>query len=596
MTKQFATFCALLFVSAGSQAQQANDLFEAKCVTCHSAGSAAGAPLPATLRQMTAARILEALETGKMQSIGASLTSSQRESLASFLGLAESASASPETGVCSSVAALDRRPGQWNGWGVDNTNSRYQDFRNAALDRESVPNLKLKWAFGFPGATTAFAQPTVSGGKLFVGSAEGAVYSLNAQTGCVYWRFATSEGVRTAIVLSRDGQRAYFGDLHANVYAVDAGSGSLIWKTHVDEHPFAVVTGTPRLVDGKLIVPVSGGDEPISAANPAYECCTFRGSLVALDAASGKQIWKTYTIPHPEITGTNAAGTKQWGPSGVSLWSSPTIDTRRNAIYVGTGINFSARATSGSDSITAFDIETGRVLWSQQTTAGDVYNFSCRGGNPANCPKEHGNDNDFGNSPMLKTLANGRRVLVVGQKSGMVYGLDPDSSGKLLWQTRVSRGGPQGGVIWGGASDDNTAYFGISDWDPGKPEAGGGLVALRLGDGKMLWSASAPKPACVSTPGCSAAQPAPVTLIPGVAFLGSMDGHMRAYDTRDGRIIWDFDTLRDFETVNGVKAHGGSINGAGPVVVNGILYTNSGYARIPSMPGNVLLAFSVDGK
>lgn len=591
-----ATFCVLLFAGSGSQAQEAKDLFEAKCATCHSAGSAVGAPLPATLRQMTAARILEALETGKMRSIGASLTSAQRRNLANFLGLSEGTYSSPEAGICSSATPLDQRPGQWNGWGVDDTNSRYQDFKNAGLDRKSVPNLKLKWAFGFPGATTAFAQPTVSRGKLFVGSAEGAVYSLNAQTGCVYWRFGTSEGVRTAIVLSRDGQRAFFGDLHAYVYAVDAVSGSLIWKSHVDEHPFAVITGTPRLVDGKLIIPVSGGDEPISAANPAYECCTFRGSLVALDAATGNQIWKTYTIPKPEVTGMNSAGTKQWAPSGVSLWSSPTIDTRRHAIYTGTGINFSAPATSGSDAIVAFDIKTGRILWSQQTTAGDVYNFACRGDNQANCPKEHGNDNDFGNSPMLKTLANGRRILVVGQKSGMVYALEPDSSGRVLWQTRVSRGGPQGGVIWGGASDVNNAYFGISDWDPGNPEAGGGLIALRLNDGKILWSTSAPKPACVATPGCSAAQPAPVTLLPGVAFLGSMDGHMRAYDTRDGGIIWDFDTLRNFETVNGVKAHGGSINGAGPVVVNGILYTNSGYARIPSMPGNVLLAFSVDGK
>lgn len=587
----------LLLASALGQAQEASDLFRTKCASCHSAGSAAGAPLPETLREMTASRILEALETGKMRSIGASLSATQRGELAKFLGMAEGTLSSPASGVCSATASLASGGGHWNSWGIDDANTRYQDSRNAGLDRERVPRLKLKWAFGFPGVTTAFAQPTVSGGRLFVGSADGTVYSLNAQTGCWYWRFRASEGVRTAIVLSADGRRAYFGDLHANVYAVDAASGSLIWQTHADDHPFAVVTGTPRLVEARLIVPVSGGDEPISAANPKYECCTFRGSLVALEAATRKQIWKTYTIPvAPAITGTNAAGTKQWGPSGVSLWSSPTIDSKRRAIYVGTGINFSAPATSGSDAIAAFDLDSGRILWSRQLTAGDVYNFGCRGENQANCPKDHGNDADFGNSPMLRSLAGGRRILVVGQKSGMVYGLDPDREGNLIWQTRVSKGGPQGGVIWGGASDADTAYFGISDWDPGKAEAGGGLVAIRLSDGKVVWSASAAKPGCAGVAGCSAAQPAPVTLIPGVAFLGSMDGHMRAYDTRDGKMIWDFDTLRDFETVNAVKAHGGSINGAGAVVVNGMLYTNSGYARIPSMPGNVLLAFSVDGK
>jgi len=590
----------VLLVSMSAWAQDAADLFQAKCATCHSPGSAAGAPLPATLRQMTAAHILEALETGKMRTIGASPTAAQREALAKWLGMAESLPAASGAGACSSSEAGDvvnTGSGQWNGWGVDAANTRYQGAKNAGLDRKSVPKLKLKWAFGFPGATTAFGQPSVSGGRLFVGSAEGAVYALNPNSGCIYWKFATPEGVRTAIVLSDDGQRAYFGDLKANVYAVNARSGALIWKTRVDEHPFAVVTGTPRVADGKLFVPVSGGDEPISAANPAYECCTFRGSLVALDAATGKQVWKSYTIPEPpSVQGQNSAGTKQWGPSGVSLWSSPTIDLQKKAIYTGTGINFSAPATPGSDAIAAFDMETGRILWSRQMTAGDVYNFGCRGDNQANCPKDHGNDADFGHSPMLLRLATGSRILVVGQKSGMVYGLDPDQAGKLLWQTRVAQGGSQGGVIWGGASDNNTAYFGISDWDPGKPEAGGGLVAMRLIDGKILWSSGAPKPACVSMPGCSAAQPAPVTLIPGVAFLGSMDGHMRAYDTRDGKIIWDFDTLRDFETVNGVKAHGGSINATGAVVVNGTLYTNSGYARIPSMPGNVLLAFSVDGK
>ena len=211
--------------------------------------------------------------------------------------------------------------------------------------------------------------------------------------------------------------------------------------------------------------------------------------------------------------------------------------------------------------------------------------------------QEAGRDSDFGNSPILRSLGGGKRVLVLGQKSGVVHALDPDHEGKVLWETTIAEGGPQGGVLWGGASDDKgKAYFPRSDWDPGKPEAGGGLFALQLATGEKLWNTPAPKPSCLGMPGCSAAQPAPVTAIPGAVFSGSLDGHIRAYDSASGAIIWDFDTSQDFHAVDGVKAHGGSVNSGAPTVAGGMVYVNSGYARIPSMPGNVLLAFSVDGK
>jgi polyvinyl alcohol dehydrogenase (cytochrome) len=184
----------------------------------------------------------------------------------------------------------------------------------------------------------------------------------------------------------------------------------------------------------------------------------------------------------------------------------------------------------------------------------------------------------------------------VGAKSGMVYGLDPDHEGKILWEVKLAAGGPQGGIMWGAAADEKVGYFGLSDWNPGKPEAGGGVAALDIATGKKLWSVPAAKPACLGTPGCSAAQPAPVALIPGVLFAGSLDGHLRGYDARTGATIWDFDTLREFTTVNGIKAHGGSMNGSGPVVAGGMVFANSGYSRLPVMAGNLLLAFSVDGK
>jgi polyvinyl alcohol dehydrogenase (cytochrome) len=552
--------------------------------------------MPEALRRLPWRSILTALENGKMRSQGAMLSAAEREAVAKYLGTA-GAESIPRSAYCPASVLVG--PGAvWNGWGVDPANSRFQPARSAGLTRDVVHRLKVKWAFGFPGATTAFATPTVAAGWLFVGSADGTVYSLNAQTGCIRWTFEASEGVRTAILISADGRTAYFGDLHANVYAVDANTGAQRWRTHVEDHPYATITGTPKLEAGRLYVPVSGGEEEVSAGDPAFVCCKFRGSLVALNANDGKQIWKTYTIAQEaKMTGRTPAGTERWGPSGVSIWSSPTLDLQRKAIYVGTGVNFTDPPTKTSDAVLAFDMDSGRILWSQQFIPDDRYNFGCMNEQQkGNCPENPGKDMDFGAPPILRALSGGRRLLIAGQKSGVVHALDPDKQGKIVWETRIGHGGPQGGVLWGAASDDRLAYFSLSDWDPTKPESGGGMFALDLNTGTKVWSTPAPKPACLAVKGCSAAQPGAPSAIPGVVFAGSLDGHLRAYDTKTGAVIWDVDTLHDFETVNGIKARGGSMNGTGPTVAGGILYSNSGYARIPSIPGNVLLAFSVDGK
>jgi polyvinyl alcohol dehydrogenase (cytochrome) len=327
----------------------------------------------------------------------------------------------------------------------------------------------------------------------------------------------------------------------------------------------------------------------------AYECCTFRGSIAALDAVTGNRIWRTYVIQEaPKLTGQNKAGTRSFGPSGGAVWSSPTLDLEKKVIYAGTGVNYSNPPTGTSDAVIALDMESGRLLWSRQFTEGDSYNFACGAQDKTNCPKDPFIDRDFGNSGMLRSLGGGKRVLVVSDKGGTVYALDPDREGEILWKQKIAAGGVNGGTMWGGASDDqNVAYIGISDFVAGKPEAGGGLVALRMGTGEKLWTTPAPKPDCAAIPGCSPAQPAPVTVIPGVAFLGSWDGHIRAYETKAGEIIWDFNTVQEFQTVDGVKAHGGSINSMAPVVADGMLYITSGYSGT-ALPGNVLLAFGVN--
>ncbi len=589
--------------AATALAQDGSALFQAKCAACHNDGNQIGAPLPDNLRQMSWKTILTALEAGKMKGVGDAMSAAERESIAKAFGTAESA-AMPASANCpagpplKSTRSISNRA-DWNGW-ADAANTRFQNAKAAGLSRANTPKLKLKWAFGFPGVTTALGTPTVFDGRVYVGAADGAVYSLDARNGCVYWVYTAASGVRVSPVIGSTlgaGRSVYFGDLRGYVYALDLSTGALRWKTRADDHPLAVITGSPKFNEGRLYVPVSGRDESIAAINPKYACCTFRGSVIALDAVTGHRVWQAYAVSEtPKQTGTNAVGAKTYGPSGVAIWSSPTLDLQKRIVYAGTGVNYSKPATEMSDAIIAIDMDTGHILWTRQFTNTDLYNFACVAQDKTNCPRDPFIDADLGNSGILRSLGGGKRVLVTNDKGGMAYGLDPDQDGKILWKQKLAAGGVIGGFMWGGASDDQgVAYMGISDYLPGKPEVGGGLVALQLATGEKLWMTPPPKPMCIGTPGCSAAQPAPVSVIPGVAFLGSWDGRLRAYDTKTGAIIWDVNTVQDFATVNGVKARGGSINSMGPAIAGGTLYITSGYYGA-ALPGNVLLAFSVNGK
>jgi len=584
----------LAFSGAAAYAQEGAEVFNKLCVNCHKEGSPTQAPLPDVLRKLPWTTILSALQDGKMKAIASSLNDGQRMAVAKFLGT-EASEGMAQSAYCSSPMALAKNAPSWTSFGIDLINSRFQTAAAAGLSADTVPKLKLKWAFGFPGVTTSFGTPTVYGGRVMVGTADGNVYSLDANSGCIRWTFKASEGVRAGFTISPDGDVTFLADQHAYVYALKTETGELIWKQHLDDHPLAIITGTPKLLDGKLYVPVSAGEEEVVAGDPKYKCCTLRGSMSALDAKDGKRLWKTYVIPEtPKLLGQTSIGTEMWGPSGSSPWSTPTVDQKKMMLYTGTGVNFREPSNKYSDSLVAFDMKSGKIVWGHQYLAGDVFNFGCLVEQKSNCPKKIGVNQDIGVSPILKPLGKGR-ILVFGQKNGLVYGVDPDKQGKILWQTRVSKGGLQGGLIWGSAADDKNVYYSISDWDPMHPEAGGGVVAVEIATGKIVWQTPAPKPACLGIKGCSAGQPGAVALIPGVVFATSLDGHLRGFETAGGKMIWDFDTLQDFNTVNGVKARGGSMNGTGPVVAGGMLFSNSGYSRNPVMPGNVFLAFSVDG-
>src|SRR6266478_5719829 len=390
----------------------------------------------------------------------------------------------------------------------------------------------------------------------------------------VFWRSA-----RQCLRRERD---------HGRIGLEDEGGGSSCGPDHRCANPVFRHSVRAGFVDGG------------SHWSPsAYQCCTFRGSVVALDIATGKQIWKSYTIPEaPRPTKQNATGTQLYGPSGAAVWSAPTIDVQRQALYVATGDNYSDPSSETSDAILAFELATGRMLWHWQATAKDSFITSCFSADRTNCPESDGPDHDFGQSPILVSLRSGQRVLVVGQKSGVVHALDPDQEGKILWQTRVGKGGPLGGIMWGSAADQDHVYVANSDvrFSPGgyktlDPNAGGGLFALDLATGKI--SMQVPPVSCGSRSRCSPALSAAVTAIPGVVFSGGVSGYLRAYATDDARLLWEVDTAREYPVVNGVSARGGAMDGPGPTIVDGMLYVNSGYAQWGGLPGNVLLAFEV---
>jgi polyvinyl alcohol dehydrogenase (cytochrome) len=492
-------------------------------------------------------------------------------------------------GRCAATKPFAPGPGDWNGWGVESTNSRFQP--QPGFNAEDVPKLKVKWAFGLAGESRNQAQPTIVGGRIFVGTTGGTLYSLDAATGCTYWTYKTSGGIKNAvsIVRSSDPARwvAFVGDAAGYAHALDAETGAPLWKVQVDEHPAARVTGSPTFYQGRLYVPVASGEETLQST-PKYECCTFRGSLVALDAKTGKMLWKTRTVPDPpKPYKKNSEGTQLMGPAGAGIWSAPTIDESRKRIYVGTGNSYTGIDLPTSDAILAFDLESGSLLWSSQVTPRDNWIPGCP--RSANCPENPGDDLDFGSSPVLRTIGPGKQVLVASQKSGVLYGLDPDNRGKILWQTRLGVGnGLLGGIGWGPAYDGATAYTAIADYN--KPDGTPGLYAVRIDNGQKIWATPAPQNAG------NRAQAAAVSAMPGAVFSASFGGHLRAYSSKTGEILWDFNAIRDFETVNQVAAKGGSFDGGGVAIAHGMVVTVSGYGFAGGQAGNVVLAFSVDGK
>ncbi|MEO0443665.1 MAG: PQQ-binding-like beta-propeller repeat protein, partial [Pseudomonadota bacterium] len=581
--------------------KQGEQLFARHCRGCHTGFLGSTAPSPQVLKKFPPSSIIHALTTGVMRTQGYPLSGEQRRALAEYITgqKLEKNLINNTSGQCANASPIDASLPEWNGWGASERNQSYQ-AAGSTINAENVKHLSLAWAFGFKDSYSAWAPPVSFGGRLFVGSQAGLFYALDAKTGCTLWQFSAESGVRAgasvATVVSEQAgahvteYHVLFGDLSGNLYSLNAESGELLWKVELEAHPKARVTGTPLLYEDRIYVPMSSwstvGGEHFQG------CCIFRGSLSSVDVKTGKVYWKTYTIPdEPKpLNIVSRDGHDLFGPSGAAIWSPPALDVKRQLIYIGTGNTYTGEAIN-SDAVLALNISDGHIKWSQQLTPNDVWVPGCKNRHDDRCKLKKGPNFDIGSPPMLVSISSKKDLIIVGQKSGVAYALNPDEKGEIVWRYRAGKGGEAGGIVWGSAADKNYAYFPVSDLTTPNP---GGLHAVKLDNGKPVWHKKVNHLMCGSRRyGCNAAQPVGVSVAPGLIFAGALDGGFRAYSSESGEILWEFNSNLEFKTVNNVTANGGSLAGVGPTIVGDMVYVNSGYGTNGGRVGNVLLAFKV---
>lgn len=582
--------------SAGLYPVSGEPIFKARCAACHEPATDR-APDRQALAARAPEEVYDALTIGQMKPMAAGLSDAQIYGVVRYVtgkSPTPQTAQGPDPNVCAAHPPLKADAPQWNGWGRDLENSRYQPRPGfAAAD---IPRLKVKWAFSYPG--TKNSQPVIFGGRVFVASMAGKVYSLDAASGCVHWRHDFRGGARATMSLGRhpkaaSGWALYVGDDRMYVRALDAGSGQELWAVKVHDHVVGRITGSPALHEGVLYIPLSASEESQGNVG-SYNCCTFIGTVVAIDAISGRTLWKQAILKEtPKPTRKNPVGTQMYGPAGGAIWSAPTIDAKRGQLYVATGDSYTEIDHPTSDAVLAMDLKTGAIRWANQVLANDNFMSGTING-PLG---ERGPDYDFGSSPNLVTLKDGRSLVITGNKSSIVYAMDP-ATGKAVWTTpKLGIGGAAGGVEWSTATDGRIVYAPLADSGT-RPGGRPGLVALDAASGRILWRVDAPRvsPCNVPSGQCRPGYSAAATAIPGAVFTGAQDGHLRAYAAADGKLIWDFDTTTPRDTVNGMKgAPGGYLDMGGPTIAGGTMFLHSGYNGSAGA-NNLLLAFSVDGK
>lgn len=593
---------ALFIISFGALAnvESGKAIYDKQCALCHE-GNLPEAPRRAGLKKYSAERVVEALSTGVMSTQGIQLSKQDMENVALFLtGKAVSKAKTHQVDYCEADLQLGHQSVEnWNGWGGNKQNSRY--VTNVGnLNKTHANKLTLEWVYAFPDTTRMRSQPIIIGSTIFMGSQEGKVYAIDADSGCTHWTFSAEAEVRGGIYAEFDKNgvldNLLFGDFKANAYSIDAKNGQVNWKTQISNHPLASITGSVTAHNNLVYVPLSSS-EVISAARENYACCSFRGAVVAVNIKTGEKVWEQFTTEPPKPTYENAQGIMQQGPSGAPIWSRPTVDHKRNLLYVTTGQNYSTPATHTSDAVIAMSLLTGELVWVAQLTKNDAWNGGCVRQN-SNCPKENGPDFDSGTGAILVETEQ-RGIVLAGQKSGNVFALDADNGGEVLWKRRVGSGGTMGGVHWGMSASDSMVFAGVSDLPTNNPYIEGaphpGVAAIDIISGELVWQRvldntcdKDDKFACY--PGISAA----VTATKDLVFAGGLDGKLHIFDSQNGTQLWTFDTRKSFKSLNKVSANGGSIEADGALVHDGDLFITSGYDKWGEIPGNVLLKFRVN--
>ncbi len=598
-------------------------LFDNNCAQCHD-DPAIKAPTREALSGLSKESLMIAMEFGKMQPMAAHLSKNKRGLIAFYLaGDTKDQYLWIDQAMCSEPAGPDRRVLASN-WGQGAENRRFVDAEKAGIHSVNVTSLELAWSFAFPLVTDMRSQPVIIGDTIYIGDKAGKLFALDRFSGCVRRHVDILAGLRSAITLVElnDGrQLLVFANSLATVFAVDPESFEIVWQQRVAISDYSVVTGSISYHDGRLFVPLSSY-EVAAAGSPGLTCCTSHGALTSLDAKTGEELWSWHTTADAVLQKTDEDGREYYGPSGASSWTTPAIDAKRGRIYIGTGQNFSQPATDTSDAIIALDMQSGELIWKFQAIKGDAWNGACLSDGP-NCPKNAGDDFDFGASVIIAALEDGSQVLLAGQKSGEVFALNPDpqgTAGEVLWRNRISQGTSNGGVHWGMSLSGESLYVAISDPERDTPgyTPRPGLTAMDIHSGDILWNQPVErgceydyshKPLiglentrstvkqdlgeqykCSYFYGLSSA----VTTTPDLVFSAGLDGKVRAFHTGSGEILWQINTAIPFDTVNGVEGHGGSIDVAGQVVADGWLYVLSGYSMFGQLPGNVLLAYRVD--
>ncbi len=606
----------------GGAAASGQSIYTERCATCHDDANAAAlrAPTKTNLAAMSFQTISYALTDGKMKTQGTGLTEDQRGSLINYL--TGNTSPTVETWTRNMMCAANNRTVDLSrptvtGFGFDRSNTRSLTAAQAGLTKAQLSNMELAWAIAIPGATEMRSQAAIVGKTVFWPvSQAGAVYAFdvsNTAKPCLKWVYKTPTGapMRTnaAYGVIADGRGIIVvSGLDTTVYALDAKTGVPIWAPRkVGTYSLSMNTGTATVLKDRIIVPVSQ-NEISSAGQNTYTCCTNHGYVLSLDPKTGAQQWRYDTMPDARPIRDRGDGKMLLGPSGAPIWNSPVVDEKRGLIYFGTGEANSPPAHHNTDALIAISLADGKEKWAMQATANDIYNIGCSL-NPRtdqyNCVRETVfRDVDFGSSMILGRMQRGTEVVYNGQKSGTVWALQPDT-GRLLWRKDLGTGGALGGVHWGMAFWNETVFAPVAAAGGAVPNElpvdpnviKSGLYALDANTGAIKWN-------YVSTPDCSGDRPqrmpacqralgfstAPA-VIDGAVVAAALDGYVYALDAKDGKVLWKYDTARNYQGVNGVAGRGGAIDSVSITAGAGLLLMNSGYGSFGQQGGNVLLAF-----